>query len=56
MCEEKMLRLETEIQELKKHIKNHNREIKKCEKIVAMTINEELETVLRHTEKGGVRK
>ena len=55
MYEEKILRLETEIQELKKYIKNHNKEIKKREKIVAMTINEEIESVLRHTEKGGVR-
>lgn len=56
MYEEKILRLETEIQELKKYIKNHNKEIKKREKIVVMTINEEIESVLRHTEKGGVRK
>lgn len=43
MHEEKIQKLETEIEELKKYIKVHKNEIKKREKILAMTIDEEIE-------------
>ena len=43
MHEEKIQKLETEIEELKKYIKVNKNEIKKREKILAMTIDEEIE-------------
>lgn len=40
---EKIQNLEFEIEELKNYIKNSKKEIKKREKILAMTIDEEIE-------------
>ena len=43
MYEEKIQKLETEIQIIKKYIKDNKKEIKKRENILALTIDEELE-------------
>lgn len=43
MHTEKIQNLEFEIEELNKYIKNSKKEIKKREKILAMTIDEEIE-------------
>lgn len=43
MHEEKIIKLENEIQEIKKYIKADKKEIKKREKILAITTDEEIE-------------
>lgn len=44
MHEEKIIKLENEIQEIKKYIKADKKEIKKREKILAITTDEEIES------------
>ena len=43
MYEDKIEKLETEIQEIKKYIKAHKKEIKKREKILSMVVDNDVE-------------